>query len=519
MKALEAGRKAGVCLHLASLPGCFGIGEIGDSALEFIDSMSRMNLAVWQFLPTGPTAFGDSPYQPLSSFAGNELLIDMAGLIRLGLISANEAESLIKLPQHYVDYGDLIPRKNALLQRAAERFASQAGAQLKQDFERFREEHEGQWLHDYALFRVLKARHHELAWPRWDPPYVRREQQAMRTLEKREARAIESVKLVQFLFDHQWRQLRAYATGKGVSLFGDMPIYIALDSADAWAQPELLRMDASGRPEKVAGVPPDYFSEDGQLWGNPLYDWEYHASTGYRWWIDRLEHSTRQVDMIRIDHFRGFESYWAIPYGAQTAREGRWEPGPGDALFNALAASLGKLPIVAEDLGVITTEVEALRDRHRIPGMRVLQFDVMDSHFSVSDIREDCVCYTGTHDNDTTMGWFAGGPQDTRSEAEILRTREAALAITGGSADTIHRDMIRLAYSSAARIAIAPMQDYLGLGSEARLNTPGTSGNNWRWRLCAGQLTPAISNWVAGLVVEHGRGAAQDLPPGRATVL
>jgi len=508
VKAFPVGRKAGVCLHLTSLPGRFGIGEIGDNALHFVDWMKAMGLSVWQFLPTGPTAFGDSPYQPLSSFAGNEMLIDVAGLMRLGLVSADEAHSLVHLPEHYVDYGELIPRKLALLGRAVQRFPSVAGADLRRDYEQFLAEQDRHWLRDYAQFRVLKARHGGIAWPGWDEEFVRRDKRAMRRLQQRERSAIESVTLMQFLFDHQWRRLRDYANANGVSLFGDMPIYIALDSADAWAKPELLRIDSAGRPEKVAGVPPDYFSEDGQLWGNPLYDWHYQAATGYQWWLQRLEHSTRQVDLVRIDHFRGFESFWAIPFGARTARDGQWEPGPGDALFGALTKHFRDLPIVAEDLGVITPEVVALRDRHRIPGMVVLQFEVMNNQFAASGIRENCVCYTGTHDNDTTLGWFAGGLQDTRSQAEILETRRMALAVTGGEAGSIHRDLIRLAYSSAARIALAPMQDYLGLGSEARLNTPGTSGHNWRWRLRGGQVEPDQGAWLRDMVAESGRGPA-----------
>jgi 4-alpha-glucanotransferase len=285
-----------------------------------------------------------------------------------------------------------------------------------------------------------------------------------------------------------------------------MPIYIALDSADAWAHPEILRVDAAGRPSHVAGVPPDYFSEDGQLCGNPLYDWEYHAANGYRWWIDRLRHAAAMADLVRIDHFRGFESYWAVPVDSPTARIGAWEKGPDRALFDAMAAALGRLPIVAEDLGVITPEVDALRHHHRIPGMAVLQFEIGEPDFDLDNIGVNCVCYTGTHDNDTTIGWFEGGRDDTRTRREVRNTRKSALKLTGGSAGTIHTDMIRLAYSSRAGIAIAPMQDFLGLGSESRLNIPGTTSNNWRWRLLPGQLTPQLRDSVRQLIRETARG-------------
>ena len=269
------------------------------------------------------------------------------------------------------------------------------------------------------------------------------------------------------------------------------------------------RIDRLGQPTHVAGVPPDYFSEDGQLWGNPLYDWDYHAASGYSWWIERVRASLRLVDIVRIDHFRGFESFWEVPYDAPTAREGRWMPGPGDGIFDALRAALGELPIVAEDLGVITPEVERLRDRHQLPGMLVLQFEVANQAFSIADVRRNCLCYTGTHDNDTTVGWFRGSPGDIRSQAEILRTQEAVLGKTGGSADSVAGDLIRMAYSSEARMAIAPMQDYLGLGSEARLNRPGSSSNNWRWRLLPEHLTPGLCKWVSQMVEASGRQPAK----------
>lgn len=492
-------------MHIASLPGRYGIGEIGSQAFAFVDTMKSMGLSVWQFLPLGPTAYGDSPYQPLSTFAGNEMLIDVEELVQIGLLKRNEVAALRQLPTGYVDYGTLIPGKLALLKTAAGRFASQANSDLKSEFDAFMERHDVKWLHEYALFRILKSRHGERPWPEWGAHYVHQDDAALLRLEREAAAAINEIKLMQFLFHYQWLRLRAYANESGIRLFGDMPIYIALDSSDAWANREIVQIDEDGRPDHVAGVPPDYFSEDGQLWGNPLYDWETHAETGYRWWIERLRATAELADIVRIDHFRGFEAYWSVPADSDTARHGTWEPGPGDAIFDAMRRALGTLPIVAEDLGVITPEVEALRDRHKIPGMVVLQFEVSDEGFSLSDVREFCVCYTGTHDNDTTLGWFRGSPGGNRSTDEIKAAQDAVLRLTGGSAASISMDLIRAAFATKSRLAIAPMQDYLGLGSEARLNTPGKSSNNWRWRLQRSQISDEICDKIADTVSKSGR--------------
>ncbi len=502
---LPVDKKAGVGIHFTSLSSPYGIGDIGDNALAFIDHLVSMKISFWQFLPAGPTAYGDSPYQPLSAFAGNEMLIGIEPLIRIGLLSPGEADTLKNLPAASVDYGQLLPIKNALLTRAAERFASVAGAELKLAYEAFLALHERQWLNDYALYRILKTRHGERPWPEWEKPCAQRQAEVIREIQKNSQADIERLKIIQFLFDQQWRKLRQYAHQKGISLFGDMPIYIALDSSDAWAHPEILLIDKNGRPSHVAGVPPDYFSADGQLWGNPLYDWKYHEANGYQWWIERLQHAASQVDLVRIDHFRGFESFWAVRFGAETAREGEWLPGPGDGLFNAMKTALGSLPIVAEDLGVITPEVDALRHRHHFPGMKVLQFMVGAPDFDISDIGRNCVCYTGTHDNDTTVGWFNGGNDDTRTQEEIVEGRKNTLKATSGSEQTIHLDLIRLAFKSQARLAIVPLQDFLGLGSGARLNTPGTTSNNWRWRVTETQLSAQFCQSVADLILESAR--------------
>jgi 4-alpha-glucanotransferase len=503
--SFPANRQAGVCLHIASLPGPYGIGELGAPAREFIDTMRAMQLGVWQFLPTGPTAYGDSPYQSLSTFAGNEMLIGIGDLLNMELLAEFEVEELTTLPTSFVDYGALIRIKNRLLDIAAQRFPFKASAELQTGYAAFLAANDAAWLHDYAVFRILKTRHGERPWPEWKPEYVHRDEEALKELETLAAPQIRVIKAIQFLFHYQWQQLRDYAQVSGVTLFGDMPIYIALDSSDAWANRDILCIDEDGHPDHVAGVPPDYFSEDGQLWGNPLYDWDKHAADGYAWWVDRLRASAELADLVRIDHFRGFEAYWSVPADAETARVGAWEPGPGDAIFDAMKAALGNLPIVAEDLGVITPEVEGLRDRHHIPGMRVLQFDVCDVGFELADVGQNSVCYTGTHDNDTTLGWFNGSPEDIRSAEEIELAQKAVLKITGGTPDTIHTDLIKAAFSTQANLSIAPMQDYLGLGSEARLNTPGTPGGNWRWRVLDSQLTPEVCDNVAELVRASGR--------------
>ncbi len=505
-KSPLARRRAGIVLHLTSLSGPYGIGDISDGALSFIDALTGMHLGVWQFLPTGPTAYGNSPYQPLSVFAGNENLIGIEPLLRAGLIDEDEAQPLRSLPENHVDYARLITAKNTLLARAAKRFMGNAKSKLKAAYEDFLHLHDEHWLDDYALYRVLKTRHGERPWPEWDRPYALRGPDAIIRVRNSSAIAIERVKFIQFLFYKQWQKLHEYAKEKNVCLFADMPIYIALDSVDSWAHPELLRIAHDGRPTHVAGVPPDYFSEDGQLWGNPLYDWDYHAASGYQWWTDRLRHASCMADLVRIDHFRGFEAYWSVPAESANARKGTWEPGPGSALFEAMRNELGQLPIVAEDLGMITPQVDALRNHHGIRGMKVLQFELSDPDFQSADIKEHCVCYTGTHDNDTTVGWFRGGDNDTRTTEEVELTRASALQWTGGTKKTIHLDMIRLAFASQAKLAMAPMQDYLGLGSEARLNVPGTTGGNWSWRLQAGQLTPELCETVREFVRESSRG-------------
>ena len=492
-------RQAGVCLHLSSLPGEYGIGELGENACRFVDALASMGLGVWQFLPVGPVGYADSPYQSPSTYAGNPLLIDLDALRDQGLVEDHELSPFRDLPRDRVDFPSLIPLKLKLLARVGERFETAASPAQRQARDEFAAVHGPAWLHDYARFEVLKSRYRQRPWAEWDAPHATRDPDALRRLETEARAELEGIRSVQFLFFEQWRKLREYASERGVHLMGDLPIYVALDSADVWAKPDLFQLDENQRPTGIAGVPPDYFSEDGQRWDNPLYRWDRHAADGYRWWVARVRHAAALADLVRLDHFRGLESYWAIPADAQTARDGEWRPGPAGHLLDALRGALGGLPIIAEDLGIITPEVGALRDRYGLAGMKVLQFMVTEDGFDSSWIPENSVCYTGTHDNDTTVGWFHNGLAEApRLQAHVLRHAQ-------GRPETIHQNLIRLAFSTRARLAIIPMQDFLGLDSRARMNTPGTTEGNWRWRLESGQMTPELCAWVRRALDDSGR--------------
>ena len=496
---MPASRQAGIGLHLSSLPGEYGIGELGHHAYRFIDTLASMGLGVWQFLPVGPVGYADSPYQSPSTYAGNPLLIDLEALRDQGFIKDDELSPFRALSRNRVDFPALLPLKLELLTRVGERFEAAASPAQRQARDEFVAAHDPAWLHDYALFEILRGWYRQRSWPEWDEPHAMRDPEALREVERAARTELESIKSVQFLFFEQWRQLREYANEQGVRLMGDLPIYVALDSADTWANPELFQLDESRHPTHIAGVPPDYFSEDGQCWDNPLYDWERHAADGYRWWIARVRHAITLTDLVRLDHFRGLESYWAIPAGAETARDGEWRPGPAGDLLDALRDALGDLPIIAEDLGIITPEVEKLRDQYGLAGMKVLQFMVTQKKFDPALIPENSVCYTGTHDNDTTMGWFQNGLEETpQLQSKVLRH-------TQGNPETIHQDLIRLAFSTAADLAVIPMQDFLGLDSQARMNTPGTVTGNWSWRLRDGEVTPEVCEWIQGALSESAR--------------
>lgn len=494
-------RSGGILLHPTSLPGRHGIGDIGPQAWRWVDFLARAGCRIWQTLPLGPTGFGDSPYQCLSSFAGNPLLISPEALYQDGLLSEADLTAAPAFPDEGVDYGAVISWKPALLKLAHQRFTSAGSSELSQAFASFREEHTA-WLDDYALFMALKEAHGGAPWVEWEAGLRRREPQAMRKARKDLAAAIEEQAFAQFLFERQWQKLRARAREAGVTLIGDLPIFVAQDSCDVWAHPELFHLEANGKPSVVSGVPPDYFSPTGQLWGNPLYRWETHARDGYRWWAQRIQAALRWVDLVRLDHFRGFAACWEVPASAPTAEHGRWVSGPGKRFLQAMRTALGDLPLIAEDLGVITTDVVAMREAFRLPGMRVLQFGFSgDPHdpFLPHNYPDLCVAYTGTHDNDTARGWYGRVAEAERSFYRRYLNREGS---------EVAWDMLRAVWASVAVYAIAPMQDVLNLDNSARMNYPGNPSGNWRWRMREEAMNEALCEKLRELNFLYGR-----LPP------
>jgi 4-alpha-glucanotransferase len=484
-------RSSGILLHPTSLPGPYGIGDLGAEARRFVDFLVRAGQTLWQVLPLGPTGYGDSPYQCFSAFAGNPLLIDLETLVEDGLLSQDELNDHPPFPDDHVDYGAVIPFRTGLLARAAERFRDAAPAALQQEFDAFCTA-QSSWLDDYALFMALKEEHDLATWSTWPRELVRREPQALEDARRRLASAVFKHKFCQVTFFRQWAALRRYANQRGVRIIGDIPIFVAYDSADVWANPELFFLNDDGKPTVVAGVPPDYFSATGQLWGNPLYRWDVMKERGYDWWIARLRMTFTQVDILRVDHFIGFHRYWEVPARAKTAMKGRYRPGPGADFLAAAREALGDLPIIAEDLGAITPEVDALRDQFELPGMKVLQFAFdadATNPFLPHNYPKRCVAYTGTHDNDTTAGWFAKASPDERSFVQRYFAR---------SGEDISFDFIRGVLSSCADTAIVPLQDVLCCGSDARMNVPGVAGGNWQWRFKA----DAINDWHVGRLAE-----------------
>ncbi len=503
-------RESGILLHPTSLPGPYGIGDIGPEAYRFADALAEMGQKLWQILPHGLTGYGDSPYQSFSTFAGNPLLISLDMLVSDGLLSKEQLQKYPKFPENTVDYGPVIQAKEAVLTLACRQFERRATALQKEQFREFCvRNHE--WLDDFALFMALKYEYNLEPWTTWAPELIGRETEAINKARQRHKSVIRNMKILQYLFDDQWRRLRHYCSQLGIKIVGDIPIFVAHDSADAWASPELFYLDSSGKCTVVAGVPPDYFSATGQLWGNPLYRWDAHRQTDYAWWVRRMRKIFEMVDIVRIDHFRGFAAYWEIPGDAETAINGRWVPGPGADLFHSLKRQLPALPVIAEDLGVITPDVDTLRDTFQLPGMRILQFafgnDDKAEEYRPHNSPPNCVVYTGTHDNDTTVGWFwsEAGKDSTRSQEDIERERKTILDYVGTSGEEIHWDLIGLALRSKANTAVFPLQDLMGLGTEARMNIPGTKSNNWRWRFTWDMLTPVIKNRLRQMVESAGR--------------
>jgi 4-alpha-glucanotransferase len=504
-------RCSGVLLHFTSLPGRFGIGDFGPSAYEFADFLSAAGQKLWQVLPLNPTGYGDSPYQCFSAFAGNPMLLSLERLRDQGFLQELDFAQAPEFPADYVDYGPVIEYKMPLLRRAAHSFFTGASTADRAAFDRFCSS-AGSWLEDYALFMACKDAHNKIMWPLWEPQIRSRDAIAIREWSNKLASEVQAYKFWQFEFFRQWEHLKTYCAELGIRLMGDVPIYVAHDSSDVWAHPELFHLDDQGRPTVVSGVPPDYFSATGQLWGNPIYRWNLLAADGYKWWIERFRSSLAMFDMVRLDHFRGFESYWEVPGNETTAINGRWVKGPGEHLFLALQGAFGELPIVAENLGVITPPVENLRQQFRLPGMSLLQFafgnDPQGPSFRPHNYTRDLAAYTGGHDNDTTVGWWtsSGASDSTRSLEDVRKEHDSARAYLNFEDDSeIHWIMIRAVQASVADVAIVPLQDVLGLGSEARMNLPGKVSGNWKWRYRPGALHSELSERLKSLVTLYER--------------
>ena len=493
-------RSSGILFHPTSLPGKYGIGTLGKEAYAFIDFLKKSRQKLWQIFPLGPTGYGDSPYQSFSSFAGNPYLIDFDLLIEAHLLSEEDLRDVFfGNNEEYIDYGAIYNQKYPLLRKAYENFKSSDNHEMRENLEHFKREN-ASWLNDYSLYISLKNHFNGLPWNEWAHDIKNREHGAMEHYKNELADDIEYHNFIQFLFFKQWGDVKRYANENGIKIIGDIPIFVAADSSDAWANPEIFLFDEERKPVKVAGVPPDYFSATGQLWGNPLYNWQKLKETNYSWWVERVRANLSTCDIIRIDHFRGFEAYWAVPYGDDTAINGQWEPGPGIDLFNAIKSQLGELPIIAEDLGLMTQGVIDLREATGFPGMKILGFAFdsgEENDYLPHTYTKNCVVYTGTHDNDTLIGWFQKAKEEDRQFArDYLNSR---------SDDEIHWDAIRGAWSSVASMAISPVQDFLGLGSEARINTPGVAAGNWQWRLRHGVLTDELAERIAKLTRVYSR--------------
>jgi 4-alpha-glucanotransferase len=494
-------RGSGILLHVTSLPSPYGIGDIGPAALSWIDLLSRAGQGWWQVLPLGPIGYGNSPYQPLSSFAGNAVLISPDWLIEDGLLRAADCAH-DPFPPDTTDYDSVIPFKSRLIEKAWDNFRAGTRPDLRPAYDQFciQQDH---WLGDYALFRALKVKFNEAYYLDWPDEFIQRKRSALDRARIELAEEIQRASFTQFLFLRQAERLRAYAREKGVQLMGDLPFFVSPDSSDVWADPELFLLDSHHRASFVAGVPPDYFSAQGQLWGNPLYDWDRQRQSGYRWWVDRLSSVLSHVDSIRLDHFRAFAAAWHVPAGAPTAQTGQWVPGPGADFFHAVQKDLSSsLPCVAEDLGMITPDVYALRDQFHFPGMRILQF-AFDGHSDNPYLPEnyvtDTVVYSGTHDNPTTRGWFENmTPEQQAGFWREVRARGAE----GGEAA---RALMELGWSSIAALAMVPLQDLLDLGPEARMNVPGDPDGNWRWRCTAEKLEDPAFEWLSDLTIKARR--------------
>jgi len=482
---MEQNRSSGILLHPTSLPGPDGIGDLGPEAYRWIEFLDRSGCQLWQVLPLGPTGYGDSPYQCFSAFAGNPYLINATILLDQGLLTKQDLADRPDFPHERVDYGPVINWKRTFLRRSFHRFQSGKQKGINKKYEAFTES-EKEWLEPFSIFMAIKEKHNNVAWNEWPKDLQQRDPKAMDAFKKENADEITFQSYLQFIFSWQWQNLRNYAASKGIRIIGDIPIFVAYDSADVWVNKELFYLDDDGLPEVVAGVPPDYFSETGQLWGNPLYNWEVHRQTGYQWWLNRMQSVLRQVDIVRLDHFRGFEAYWEVPFSNETAVEGEWVKGPGSEFLTVVRDELGDLPIIAEDLGVITDEVKQMRDTFNLPGMKIMQFAFAtdpDDDFLPHNYPVNCVAYTGTHDNNTTRGWYDNAPE---------REKDFCRRYLARAGHDIAWSIIRTLWRSVAAWVLAPMQDFLSLGDWARMNYPGKASGNWNWRMHPDAINEAL---------------------------
>lgn len=482
-------RSSGIILHPTSLPGPDGIGDLGPEAYRWINFLNQAGCSLWQILPLGPTGYGDSPYQCFSAFAGNPYLISSVALIEDGLLSHHDLQDRPSFSEASVDYGRVIPWKLSLLTRAFTHYQKRASSEIKREFADFQIAHK-YWLDDFAIFMAIKETQGGSAWNTWPEPLRKHDPEALKRFKEQHKETVIRHAFWQFLFFRQWKALRTFAGEKGIQIIGDIPIFVAYDSSDVWANRSLFYLNEDGLSTVVAGVPPDYFSPTGQLWGNPLYRWKSHQETNYSWWLHRFQATLQMVDIIRLDHFRGFAGYWEIPAGNPTAEKGRWVRGPGHKFLQTVRNALGDLPIIAEDLGVITPDVVKLREDFGLPGMKVFQFAFSTNPqdpFLPHNYPINCVVYTGTHDNDTARGWY-----ETATEQE----RDFCRRYLARSGEDIAWDMIRAIWSSVARFAIAPLQDFLNLGSEGRMNFPSKSSGNWCWRAPAHAFESSLASRI-----------------------
>ncbi|MEA2095825.1 MAG: 4-alpha-glucanotransferase [Candidatus Cloacimonadota bacterium] len=486
-------RSSGVLLHITSLPGKYGIGDLGEETYDFVDFLANAKQKLWQILPTGPTGYGDSPYQTFSAFAGNSLFIDLDNLLEKRILLPEDLVHDFQFNDRRVEYKKVREFKEEKLQIAFNNFDI-----TNTKFTNFIAE-ESWWLDDFALFMSLKEHFNGKAWNGWDEGIKLHQQNAVDYYCDFLNQQINYHKFCQFIFFEQWAKLKKYTNKKGVKIIGDIPIYISADSSDAWANSQLFQFDENNVPTKVAGVPPDYFSKTGQLWGNPLYDWKVLEEQNFTWWIDRFKAMQKQVDIMRLDHFRGFEAYWAVSAGENTAINGEWQKAPGEKFFEAVLDELGEIPIIAEDLGIITKEVENLRDKFEFPGMKILQFAFdsdMENNYLPHKYKKNCVVYTGTHDNETTLGWFKNSSTERK---ELIKTYLQKEEID------ICWDMLEIAWKSKADIAVAPMQDFLCLDNVARMNIPGKPNGNWQWRVTKEQLSSELTQKIKNLTKQSNR--------------